>query len=112
MRSTSAEQNGFSCKRKGGAFARRKFTVNSVRSPRKLSGTMAQICSRSRDGGPGHGRRGGGPGHALLRELRGGFWGPKKGNPRGTPKIRYHSDELRRDPLSPHEIRKNTMKIR
>ena len=48
----------------------------------------------------------------LLRELRGGFWGTKKGNPRGTPNIRYDSDELRRDPLSPHEIRKNTMKIR
>ena len=44
-------------------------------------------------------------GLTLLRELRGGFWGTKKGNPRGTPKIRYHSDEIRRDPLSPHEIR-------
>ena len=31
----------------------------------------------------------------VLRELRGGFWGPKKGNPRDTPKIRYNSDELR-----------------
>ena len=63
------------CKRKslrGGAFARRKFSVNSVRSPRKLSGTihMGQIYSRSRGGGPGHGRRGGGPGHAFARRGR------------------------------------------
>ena len=55
----------------GGAFARRKFSVNSVRSPRKLSGTMGQICSRSRGGGPGRGMRGGGPGHAFAFARRG-----------------------------------------
>ena len=76
---------------RGGAFAQRKFSVNSVRSPRKLWGTGGQICSWRRamdgpwmgqiwsfDGATGPttpersrgGGRGGGPGHAFERRRR------------------------------------------
>ena len=49
------DKNDFrACKRKslrGGAFARRKFSVNSVRSPRKLSGTIHIGAKYIRDRG-------------------------------------------------------------